>query len=158
MNEIAFTTAYAASLPLNNKTSFQIYYLITFLFLYCAPLLILMGLYTLISRRLWKRKMESSPNKETNHQNKESGGLSLNGFDINFSCVCRSCYALYDIFSKYGCLSKNSDGCWIVVLLHGFGHANSCVQRCLYVLLSQGYRRRDSANPPTFRIFLYLSP
>ena len=27
--------------PLNYKTSFQIYYLITFLFLYCAPLLIL---------------------------------------------------------------------------------------------------------------------
>ena len=61
------------------------------------------------------------------------------------------------IFSKYGCLSKNSDGCWIVVLLHGFDHANSCVQRCLYVLLSQGCRRRNSANPPTFRIFLYLS-
>ena len=69
MNEIAFTTAYAASLPLNTKTSFQIYYLIT-----------------------------------------KSGGLSLNGFDINCSCVCSSCYALYDIFSKYGCLSKNSDG------------------------------------------------
>ena len=80
-----------------------------------------------------------------------------NGFHINCSCVCSSCYALYDIFSKYGYLSKNSDGGWIVVLLHGFGHANSCVQRCLYVLLSQGYRRRNSANPPTFRIFLYLS-
>ena len=80
-----------------------------------------------------------------------------NGFDINCSCVCRSCYALFDIFSKYGCLSKNSDGGWMVVLLHGFGHANSCVQPCLYVLLSQGYRWRNSANPPTFRIFLYLS-
>ena len=80
-----------------------------------------------------------------------------NGFDINCSCVCRSCYALFDIFSKYGCLSKNSDGGWIVVLLHGFGHVNSCVHPCLYVLLSQGYRRRNSANPPTFRVFLYLS-
>ena len=31
------------------------------------------------------------------------------------------------------------------------------MQRCLYVLLSQDYRRRNSANPPTFSIFLYLS-
>ena len=55
-----------------------------------------------------------------------------NGFHINCSCVCSSCYALFDIYSKYGCLSKNSDGCWIVVLLHGFDDANSCMQRCLY--------------------------
>ena len=140
----------------NNKISLQIYNLITFLFLYCAPLLILMVLYTLISRRLWQRKILRIVTEERQiiRTRKAKG---YNGFDINCSCVCSSCYALYDIFSKYGCLSKNSDGGWIVVLLHGYDHAKCFLHPYLYVLLSQGYRRRNSANPPTFRIFLYLS-
>ena len=145
--------------PLNNKTSFQIYYLITFLFLYCAPLLILMILYTLISRRLWQRKILGivTEERQTESSEQEKGRVIMALISIAVVFAAHNYYELYDIFSKYGCLSKNSDGGWMVVLLHGFGHANSCVHPCLYVLLSQGYRRRNSANPPTFRIFWYLS-
>ena len=51
-------------LPLSNTTSAQIYYLTTFFFLYCAPLLILMVLYTLMSRKLWKRKISGIVTEE----------------------------------------------------------------------------------------------
>ena len=50
--------------PLNNVTSFQTYYLMTFVFFYCAPLLILMVLYTLMSRKLWKRRIPGNVTEE----------------------------------------------------------------------------------------------
>ena len=51
--------------PFNNMLSLQIYYLLTIILFYCTPLLILMVLYTLMSRKLWKRKIPGNVTEET---------------------------------------------------------------------------------------------
>ena len=98
--------------PLNNMTSFQIYYLITFVFFYCTPLLILINsdgsLHAHVAEALetkdtWKRHWRKTQIIRTR---KAQG---YNCFDIDYSCVCSflvssSCYALYYVFSNNGCL------------------------------------------------------
>ena len=95
----------------DNKTSFQIYYLISKRSSFYTALrfwFLWVSLHTHLAEVMeakdhWNRHRRK---RQIIRTRKAKG---YNGFDINCSCVCRSCYPLYDIFSKYGCLSKNSD-------------------------------------------------
>ena len=93
-------------LPLNSNPSLQISYLVTFYFLYYAPLLILTCGYlhshladVMETKDNWKRHRRKT---QIIRIRKAKG---YNAFYIICSCVCSSCYALYDKFSKYGSLS-----------------------------------------------------
>ena len=130
--------------PLNNKTSLKIYYLITFIFLYCAPLLILIVLYTLMSRKLWKRKIPGNVTEErhkSSKQEKRKVIIALISITVVFAVFWFPAHVMHyvihfrttDVYPK---IPRE-----IEVLFYWIGHFNSCVNPCLYVLLSRNYRR-----------------
>ena len=130
--------------PLDNMTSFQIYYLITFVFFYCTPLLILMVLYTLMSRKLWKRRIPGNVTEErhkSSEQEKRRVISALISITVVFAVFWFPAHVMHyvtyfrrtDVYPK---LPKE-----IGWLFYWIGHFNSCVNPCLYVLLSRGYRR-----------------
>ena len=130
--------------PLRNTTSAQIYYLTTFIFLYCAPLLILMVLYTLMSRKLWKRKIPGNVTEErhkSSEQEKRRVIIALISITVVFAVFWFPAHVMhYIIFYRrmdvYPKIPRE-----LIRLCYWIGHANSCVNPCLYVLLSRGYRR-----------------
>ncbi|XP_015766981.1 PREDICTED: tachykinin-like peptides receptor 86C isoform X1 [Acropora digitifera] len=130
--------------PLNNKTSLQIYYLITFIFFYCTPLLILMVLYTLMSRKLWKRKIPGNVTEERHKSSKQEKRrviIALISITVVFAVFWFPAHVMHyvtyfrrtDVYPKVPLEIK--------CLFYWIGHFNSCVNPCLYVLLSRGYRR-----------------
>ena len=130
--------------PFSNKTSVQIYYLTTFIFLYCAPLLILMVLYTFISRKLWKRKIPGNVTEErhkSSEQEKRRVVIALISITVVFAVFWFPAHVIHYIayFRRMDVFPKIP---WAITrLCYWIGHANSCVNPCLYVLLSRGYRR-----------------
>ena len=130
--------------PLANTTSSKIYYLTMFLFHYCAPLLILMVLYTLMSRKLWKRKIHGNVTEErlrSSEQEKRRVIIALISITVAFAVFWFPAHVMHYItyFRRMGVYPKIPRE--IIWLCYWIGHANSCVNPCLYVLLSRGYRR-----------------
>ena len=130
--------------PLSNTTSLQIYFITTFIFLYCAPLLILMVLYTLMSRTLWKRKIPGSVTEErfrSSEQEKRRVIIALISITVVFAVFWFPAHVMHYItyFRRMDVYTKIPRE--ISLLFYWIGHANSCVNPCLYVLLSRGYRR-----------------
>ena len=129
--------------PFDNKNSRQIYYLITFIFLYCIPLVILLVLYTLISRKVWQRKIPGNVSKARHRSTEEEKRRIIKAL-ILIVVVFAVCwfpahimhYLVY--FRKDVYLTIPPE---VEVLFFWFCHANSFINPCLYVLLSQGYRR-----------------
>ncbi|XP_029200534.2 tachykinin-like peptides receptor 86C [Acropora millepora] len=130
--------------PLDNMTSLQVYYLITFIFFYCTPLLILMVLYTLMSRKLWKRRIPGNVTEErhkSSEQEKRSVISALISITVVFAVFWFPPHVMHYItffrtMDVYPKIPKE-----IIKLFYWIGHFNSCVNPCLYVLLSRGYRR-----------------
>ena len=130
--------------PLDNMTSLQIYYLITFLFLYSTPLLILMVLCTLISRKLWKRQIPGNVTEErhkSSEQEKRRVIIALISITVVFAVFWFPAHVMHYIkfFRTMDVYPKIPMA--IEALFYWIGQANSCVNPCLYVLLSRGYRR-----------------
>ena len=130
--------------PLRNTASAQIYYLTTFIFLYCAPLLILMVLYTLMSRTLWKRKIPGNVTEErlrSSEQEKRRVIIALISITVVFAVFWFPAHVMHYIrfFRRMDVYPKIPRA--VELLCYWIGHANSVVNPCLYVLLSQGYRR-----------------
>ena len=130
--------------PLNNKTSSKIYYLITFLFFYCTPLLILMVLYTIMSRKLWKRRIPGNVTEErhkSSEQEKRRVISALISITVVFAVFWFPPHVMHyiTIFRRTDVYPKVPIE--IELLCYWIGHFNSCVNPCLYVLLSRGYRR-----------------
>ena len=130
--------------PLRNTASAQIYYLTTFIFLYCAPLLILMVLYTLMSRKLWKRKIPGNVTEErlrSSEQEKRRVIIALISITVVFAVFWFPAHVMHYIsfFRRMDVYPKIPRE--VELLCYWIGHANSVVNPCLYVLLSQGYRR-----------------
>ena len=129
--------------PLNNMTSVQIYCLTAFIFLYCAPLLILMVLYTLISRKLWKRKIPGNVTEERHKSSKQEKRrviIALISITVVFAVFWFPVHVMNYIthFRRTDVYPKVPRE--IRLLFYWIGHANSCVNPCLYVLLSRSYR------------------
>ena len=130
--------------PLNNMTSLQIFYLITFVFFYCIPLLILMVLYTLMSRRLWKRQIPGNVTEErhkSSEQEKRRVIIALISITVVFAVFWFPPHVMHYItyFRRTDVYPKIPKE--ITRLFYWIGQANSCVNPCLYVLLCRGYRR-----------------
>ena len=130
--------------PLDNRTSVQIYYLITFAFFYCTPLLILMVLYTLMSRKLWKRRIPGNVTEErhkSSEQEKRRVIIALISITVVFAVFWFPAHVMHYItyFRRTDVYPKIPME--IEWLFYWIGHFNSCVNPCLYVLLSRGYRR-----------------
>ena len=142
--------------PLSNKTSLKIYYLTTFIFLYCAPLLVLMVLYTLMSRKLWKRKIPGNVTEErykSSEQEKRRVIIALISITVVFAVFWFPAHVMHYItfFRRTDLYPKVPRE--IQCLFYWIGHFNSCVNPCLYVLLSRGYRRYMLQILQRFRFF-----
>ncbi|XP_068676153.1 tachykinin-like peptides receptor 86C [Montipora foliosa] len=129
--------------PFDNEISSQIYYLITFICIYCIPLLILIVLYTLISRRLWQRKIPGNVSQErykSSQQEKRRVILALIAIIVLFAVCWFPAHVIHYIFyfrkDVYRKISPE-----VEVLFFWLCHANSFINPCLYVFLSQGYRQ-----------------
>ena len=142
--------------PLNNKTSLKIYYLMTFIFLYCTPLLILMVLYTLMSRKLWKRRIPGNVTEErhkSSEQEKLRVIIALISITVVFAVFWFPAHVMH-----YVTYFRRTDvypriPMEIGRLFYWIGHFNSCVNPCLYVLLSRGYHRYMLQILQRFRLF-----
>ncbi|XP_067055638.1 tachykinin-like peptides receptor 86C isoform X2 [Acropora muricata] len=142
--------------PLNNMNSFQIYYLITFIFFYCTPLLILMVLYTLMSRKLWKRRIPGNVTEErhkSSEQEKRRVISALISITVVFAVFWFRAHVMHyiTVFRRTDVYPKVPME--IEWLFYWIGHFNSCVNPCLYVLLSRGYRRYMLQILQRFRYF-----
>ncbi|XP_015772749.1 PREDICTED: tachykinin-like peptides receptor 86C [Acropora digitifera] len=142
--------------PLNNMNSFQIYYLITFIFFYCTPLLILMVLYTLMSRKLWKRTIPGNVTEErhkSSEQEKRRVISALISITVVFAVFWFPAHVMHyiTVFRRTDVYPKVPME--IEWLFYWIGHFNSCVNPCLYVLLSRGYRRYMLQILQRFRYF-----
>ena len=142
--------------PLTNLTSWQVYYLITFVFFYCTPLLILMVLYTIMSRKLWKRRIPGNVTEErhkSSEQEKRRVIIALISITVVFTVFWFPAHVMHyitffrrtDVYPKVPMEIK--------CLFYWIGHFNSCVNPCLYVLLSRGYRRYMLQILQRFRYF-----
>ena len=142
--------------PLDNMTSLQIYYLITFIFFYCTPLLILMVLYTLMSRKLWKRRIPGNVTEErhkSSEQEKRRVIIALISITVVFAVFWFPSHVMLyirffrttDVYPKVPMEIKR--------LFYWIGYFNSCVNPCLYVLLNRGYRRYMLQILQRFRFF-----
>ena len=131
--------------PLSNTTSVRIYYLTTFVFLYCAPLLILMVLYTLMSRKLWKRRIPGNVTEErqkSSKQEKRRVIIALISITVVFAVFWFPAHVMHYVifFRRWDVYPKIPKE--VELLCFWFSQINSVVNPCLYVLLCQGYRRR----------------
>ena len=142
--------------PLDNMTSFQIYYLITFVFFYCTPLLILMVLYTLMSRKLWKTRIPGNVTEErhkSSEQEKRRVISALISITVVFAVFWFPPHVMHyiTVFRTTDVYPKVPME--IQCLFYWTGHFNSCVNPCLYVLLNRGYRRYMRQILQRFRFF-----
>ena len=127
--------------PLNNKTSLKIYYLMTFIFLYCTPLLILMVLYTLMSRKLWKRRIPENVTEErhkSSEQEKRRVIIALISITVVFAVFWFPAHVMHYVsyFRRTDVYPRIPRE--IERLFYWIGHFNSCVNPFSYV---RGYRR-----------------
>ena len=142
--------------PLDNMTSFQIYYLITFVFFYCTPLLILVVLYTLMSRKLWKRRIPGNVTEErhkSSEQEKRRVISALISITVVFAVFWFPPHVMHyiTVFRTTDVYPKVPME--IQCLFYWIGHFNSCVNPCLYVLLNRDYRRYMLQILQRFRFF-----
>ena len=142
--------------PLDNMTSFQIYYLITFVFFYCTPILILVVLYTIMSRKLWKRRIPGNVTEErhkSSEQEKRRVISALISITVVFAVFWFPPHVMHyiTVFRTTDVYPKVPME--IQCLFYWIGHFNSCVNPCLYVLLNRGYRRYMLQILQRFRFF-----
>lgn len=130
--------------PLDNQKSQQIYYLTTFILLYCVPLVILTILYTLIARKLWHRKIPGNVSKARFRSTEKEKRRIIKAL-ILIVVVFAICwfpahvmhYLVYfriDVFRK---IPRE-----VELFFFWLCHANSAINPCLYVLISPSYRKR----------------
>ena len=130
--------------PFDNEKSRKIYYLITFILLYCVPLVILFVLYTLIARKLWQRKIPGNISK-ARYRSTEAEKRRIIKALIVIVVVFAICwfpahvmhYLVYFRIDVYREIPPE-----VEIFFFWLCHANSVINPCLYVLLSQRYRRR----------------
>lgn len=130
--------------PFDNQTSRQIYYLTTFIVLYCVPLVILMVLYALIARQLWQRKIPGNVSRARIRSTEKEKRRIIKAL-ILLVVVFAVCwfpahvmhYLIYYRIDLYRKIPQE-----VEVFFFWLCHANSVINPCLYVLISPSYRKR----------------
>ena len=130
--------------PFDNQKSRQIYYLVSFILLYCAPLLILTVLYALIARKLWQRKIPGNVSKARFRSAEKEKRRIIKAL-ILIVVVFAICwfpahvmhYLVYYRIDLYRQVPQE-----VEVFFFWLCHANSAIDPYLYVLISPSYRKR----------------
>lgn len=130
--------------PFDNQKSRQVYYLTTFILLYCVPLVILTVLYTLITRKLWQRKIPGNVSKarfRSTEKEKRRIIKALILIVVVFAICWFPAHVMhYLVYYRIDLLRKIPPE--VEVFFFWLCHANSAVNPCLYVLISPSYRKR----------------
>ena len=130
--------------PFDNRNSPQMYYLMTFILLYCIPLMILAVLYSLIARKLWQRKIPGNVSKarfRSREREKRRIVKALVFIVVVFAICWFPAHVMhYFVFFRKDIYSKMPPE--VEVFFFWFAHANSIINPCLYTLISPSYRNR----------------
>ena len=130
--------------PFDNNNSPRMYYLVTFILLYCIPLVILAVIYTLIARKLWQRKIPGNVSK-TRFRSSEREKRRIVKALVLIVVVFAICwfpahvmhYLVYYRIETYRKIPQE-----VELFCFWFAHANSIINPCLYTLISPSYRKR----------------
>ena len=130
--------------PFDSHNSPRMYYLMTFILLYCIPLVILVVLYTLIARKLWQRKIPGNISK-ARFRSAEREKRRIVKALVLIVAVFAICWfpahvMHYLVFFRRDIYSKIPPE--LEVFFFWFAHANSIINPCLYTLISPSYRKR----------------
>ena len=103
-----------------------------------------MVLYTLMSRKLWKRKIPGNVTEErlrSSEQEKRRVIIALISITVVFAVFWFPAHVIHyiTVFRRMDVYPKTPKE--VELLCYWISHANSVVNPCLYVLLSQAYRR-----------------
>ena len=129
--------------PFDNQKSIQIYYLVTFILLYCVPLTILLVLYSLITHRLWQRKIPGNVSEARirSAQGEKRRIVKALILIVMVFAVCwfpahAMHYLVYYRKDIYRSIPRE-----VEMFFFWLCHANSIINPCLYVLISPSYRK-----------------
>lgn len=129
--------------PFDYQKSGQTYYLVTFILLYFVPLTILLVLYSLITHRLWQRKIPGNVNKARIRlvQREKRRIIKALILIVMVFVICwfpahATHYLAYYRTDIYCNIPAE-----VVVFFFWLCHANSIINPCLYVLISPSYRK-----------------
>ena len=116
----------------------------TFILLYCIPLVILVVLYTLIARKLWQRKIPGNVSKarfrSTQREKRRIVKALVLIVAVFAICWFPAHVMHYLVFFRRDIYSKIPPE--VEVFFFWFAHANSVINPCLYTLISPSYRKR----------------
>lgn len=129
--------------PFDSQKSRHIYYLATFILLYCVPLVILVVLYSFITQKLWKRKIPGSVSKTRIRSSQKEKRRIIKAL-ILIVVVFAVCwfpahvmhYLVYYRLEIYRKIPSE-----VEIFFFWLCHANSIINPCLYVLMSPSYRK-----------------
>ena len=124
------------------KRAQGIYTIVSFVFLYAFPLLVIAGLYSVIAAKVWGR---SSPGNIANRRVLQEAKKNVLKMSVAVVAVFGFCWVLMHVNIFLIDFSDVFESCGIPIWLQitGFllGHANSAINCCIYPLFSREYRR-----------------
>ena len=130
--------------PFDNHNSPRMYYLMTFILLYCIPLAILAALYTLIARKLWQRRIPGNVSKarfRSTEREKRRIVKALVLIVVVFAICWFPAHVMhYLVYYRIDIYRKIRHE--VEVFFFWLCHANSIINPCLYTLISPTYRKR----------------
>lgn len=129
--------------PFDNQKSRQTYYLVTFILLYFVPLTILLVLYSLITHRLWQRKIPGNVSKariRSAQREKRRITKALILIVVVFAICWFPAHAMHYLV-YYRTDIYRSIPVEVEIFFFWLCHANSIINPCLYVLISPNYRK-----------------
>ncbi|XP_022791685.1 substance-K receptor-like [Stylophora pistillata] len=129
--------------PLDNQKSRQTYYLVTFILLYFVPLTILLVLYSLITHRLWQRKIPGNVSKariRSAQREKRRIIKALILIVVVFAICWFPAHAMHYLV-YYRTDIYRSISVEVEIFFFWLCHANSIINPCLYVLMCPSYRK-----------------
>lgn len=126
------------------KRAHAIYTIVSFVFLYALPLLIIAVLYSVIAAKVWRRR---SPGNATPTNHRVSQECRKNVLKMSLAVVLAFafCWFLMHLNMLLGDFSDVFEACgisnWLQMTGFLLGHGNSAINCCIYPIFSQEYRR-----------------
>ena len=121
-----------------------IYTIVSFVFLYALPLLIIAVLYSVIAAKVWSRR---TPGNTTpaNHRVSQQSKKNVLKMSLAVVLAFAFCWFLMHLLMLLRDFSDVFEACgipnWLQLTGFSLGHGNSAVNCCIYPIFSQECRR-----------------
>ena len=128
----------------NPKKARAIYTIVSFVFLYALPLLIIAVLYSVIAAKVWSRR---TPGNTTpaNYRVSQQSKKNVLKMSLGVVLAFAFCWFLMHLNMLLTDFSDVFEACgipnWLQMTGFLLGHSNSAINCCIYPIFSQEYRR-----------------